>query len=56
MSVTNPHQHHATSNLFNVVKGHLNNRLPTTTDTLVQLDKIEQFTSDLNQITKDVSP
>ncbi|KAI8854679.1 hypothetical protein BC829DRAFT_379410 [Chytridium lagenaria] len=43
----------ATNNLFNLVKAHLNNRLPNATDTLTQLDKIQQFIIDLNAITQD---
>ncbi|KAJ3221289.1 Cilia- and flagella-associated protein 73 [Clydaea vesicula] len=41
----------ATNNLFTLVKSHLNNRLNNTNDTLSQLDKIQQFICDLNQIT-----
>ncbi|KAJ3073259.1 Cilia- and flagella-associated protein 73, partial [Quaeritorhiza haematococci] len=44
----------ATNNLFNIVKSHLNNRLNSTTDTLVQLDKIQQFILDLTQITAEL--
>ncbi|KNC98287.1 uncharacterized protein SPPG_09394 [Spizellomyces punctatus DAOM BR117] len=44
----------ATNNLFNLVKSHLNNRLNTTNDTLVQLDKIQQFILDLSAITADM--
>ncbi|KAI9095857.1 hypothetical protein DFS34DRAFT_581995 [Phlyctochytrium arcticum] len=44
----------ATNNLFNLVKSHLNNRLNTTSDTLVQLDKIQQFILDLSQITAEM--
>ncbi|KAH9249159.1 hypothetical protein BASA81_013118 [Batrachochytrium salamandrivorans] len=43
----------ATSNLFNIVKLHLDNRLSSTPDVLEQLDKIDQFIVDLNQITAD---
>ncbi|KAJ3189118.1 Cilia- and flagella-associated protein 73 [Gaertneriomyces sp. JEL0708] len=44
----------ATNNLFNLVKVHLNNRLNPTNDTLVQLDKIQQFIVDLSEITADL--
>ncbi|KAI8921350.1 hypothetical protein DFJ77DRAFT_482579 [Powellomyces hirtus] len=44
----------ATNNLFNLVKSHLNNRLNGTGDTVVQLDKIQQFIIDLSDITSDV--
>ncbi|KAJ1502145.1 Cilia- and flagella-associated protein 73 [Coelomomyces lativittatus] len=42
----------ATSNLFQLVKSHLNNRISGTTDTFVQLDKIQQFILDLTEIVK----
>lgn len=41
----------ATSNLFALVKSHLENRMNNTVDTIEQLDKISQFILDLNQIT-----
>ncbi|KAJ3048948.1 Cilia- and flagella-associated protein 73 [Rhizophlyctis rosea] len=44
----------ATNNLFNLVKSHLNNRVGGTTDTLTQLDKIQQFILDLTEITVDM--
>ncbi|KAI9136997.1 hypothetical protein BKA69DRAFT_1119445, partial [Paraphysoderma sedebokerense] len=40
----------ATANLFFLIKSHLNNRLSTTTDTLAQLDRIQQFIIDLAEI------
>ncbi|KAJ3199347.1 Cilia- and flagella-associated protein 73 [Dinochytrium kinnereticum] len=45
----------ATNNLFNLVKAHLNNRLPNASETLTQLDKIQQFIIDLNGITQDLT-
>lgn len=45
----------ATSNLFSLVKSHLNNRLANTNDTLSQLDKIQQFILDLNVITTEAA-
>ncbi|KAJ3414084.1 Cilia- and flagella-associated protein 73 [Chytridiales sp. JEL 0842] len=45
----------ATSNLFNLVRTHLNSRMATTVDTVVQLDKIQQFILDLSQITSEIS-
>ncbi|KAI9203153.1 uncharacterized protein BJ171DRAFT_425735 [Polychytrium aggregatum] len=44
----------AASNLFQLVKTHLNNRVNTSVDTLNQLDKIQQFMLDLNQITSEI--
>ncbi|KAJ3316424.1 Cilia- and flagella-associated protein 73 [Blyttiomyces sp. JEL0837] len=46
----------ATNNLFQLVKGHLNSRLFNSTDTLVQLDKIQQFILDLSSIASDYTP
>ncbi|TPX32125.1 hypothetical protein SmJEL517_g04704 [Synchytrium microbalum] len=43
----------ATSNLFNLVRQHLNGRLNGTSDTLIQMDRIGQFILDLSQITQD---
>ena len=40
----------ATNNLFNVVKGHLSNRLSNTTHPIVQLDRVQQFILDLDAI------
>ena len=40
----------ATGNLFGLIKSHLNNRVANTNDTIVQLEKIEQFIVDLGQI------
>ncbi|KAI9329736.1 hypothetical protein BDR26DRAFT_909372 [Obelidium mucronatum] len=45
----------ASSNLFNIVKTHLNSKLLTTTDTMVQLDKIQQFMIDLNAISAELT-
>lgn len=45
----------ATANLFFLIKSHLNNRLSTTTDTLAQLDRIQQFIIDLSEITRKLS-
>ncbi|KAJ3191374.1 Cilia- and flagella-associated protein 73 [Irineochytrium annulatum] len=42
----------ATNNLFNLVKVHLSSRLPNSTETLTQLDKIQQFITDLSSITE----
>jgi predicted RNase H-like nuclease (RuvC/YqgF family) len=39
-----------TNNLFSLVKQHLNNRLPYISDPLVQLEKIQQFAVDLQEI------
>ncbi|KAJ1525593.1 Cilia- and flagella-associated protein 73 [Nowakowskiella sp. JEL0078] len=44
----------ATNNLFNLVKTHLNTRLNNTQDTLVQLEKIQQFMLDLTAISNDM--
>lgn len=44
----------ATNNLFNIVKSHLNNRLNNTTDTPLQLEKIQQFMLDLSEITSEL--
>jgi hypothetical protein len=44
----------AINNLFNVVKSHLNNRMNGTTDTILQLEKIGQFITDLNEISNDL--
>lgn len=40
----------ATNNLFLIVKGHLSNRLNTTTDPLLQMDSLGHFIADLTEI------
>ncbi|KAI9219651.1 coiled-coil domain-containing protein 42 [Blastocladiella britannica] len=40
----------ATNNLFNLVKLHLHNRVATTPDTLAQLEKIQMFILDLEEL------
>ncbi|TPX34963.1 hypothetical protein SeMB42_g07240 [Synchytrium endobioticum] len=45
----------ATANLFNLVRQHLNGRLNSTSDTLIQMDRIGQFILDLSQITQDAA-
>ncbi|KAJ3242025.1 Cilia- and flagella-associated protein 73 [Chytriomyces hyalinus] len=45
----------ATSNLFSIVKTHLNSKLNNSGDTLSQLDKIQQFMIDLNAISAELT-
>ncbi|KAJ3017384.1 UNVERIFIED_CONTAM: Cilia- and flagella-associated protein 73 [Siphonaria sp. JEL0065] len=45
----------AATNMFSIVKTHLNSKLETTTDTMVQLDKIQQFMIDLNAISAELT-
>lgn len=44
----------ATNNLFSTIKGHLNNRLNSTSDTLAQLDALGFFITDLTEISEGV--
>ena len=44
----------ATNNLFQMIRGHHDNRITNTVDTIAQLDKIQQFVSDLREVTAEL--